>query len=760
MPDKYPYANKLPPSVRELARDLGSAKRQELMQQRSAFSGLSKAPYDIRTRAWTQHEDRKVFQAARKYGNNWAKIVTRFKDRTQNEIKNRWEYLERLAQEKGITLRSTGSSQATKIAEASALAHPTFSALSTGTPQVNANRGGALEAPPTSASNGIDLGYYLGHSSSTINQPEGFDFSKFFDQTFPTSQPTQQHLMTTQTHFPTQPSFMATPADYLSQPNNVTTQVDYASLSSFMTTQEPTTHPSVLTPQVDYLSHPNLMATGANPFYPPTQTMFGGGEFLPLMDSNGTYEMVPLMEPSKSAPQGELGVQIPAQERLIELATTIYNNPHLLELLLKIHDRCGGARRGTKRSSQADYQLVKRGRGNHPSYGGDGNLLLYQLANTDFPEELESDCDFEENESEGESDANFKASVSVEELNELMTASGDPLNASDKEEEGLFTLSLLRRIRSQQKQNLQLVLQAYALECSFRGPTSDKAEYWKTQAVRFAISSFILQLHIKRLNDFGMRYSTVAPGSSPNEFMSFLAVAGAEHIQDILDMMANPPENILCLPNDVLASRSCRSTPAIDKGRGLAYFFPDDKFAAAGSPKALVEKARQIYILCKTVLEPIFVESVLPFFFFTKNASAPSFLRPRTGKPNLNSNFSLFALALNTFADDWPSIRSHFLPVRSDRQLENRYNNMKSRRIYYHPIQTYHHQATQPLTEAEVAKLLEGVERFGKNFRRIQHRLLPKRPIFFLKKAYRDLDIRKPNSKRFLLTQSRSSPLV
>lgn len=122
-----------------------------------------------------------------------------------------------------------------------------------------------------------------------------------------------------------------------------------------------------------------------------------------------------------------------------------------------------------------------------------------------------------------------------------------------------------------------------------------------------------------------MRYSD--PLDSPqNEFISFLAVPGGDYIEDMLEMLAHPPENILSLPTDVLSSRSQSLTPTIDKSRGLAYFFPDEKFAVSGSPRALVEKAREIYILCKTVLYPIFIESFLPYFYFYKRRARNIFM--------------------------------------------------------------------------------------------------------------------------------------
>ncbi|KAJ9060119.1 hypothetical protein DSO57_1034308 [Entomophthora muscae] len=606
------------------------------------------------SRSWTQEEDKKIFQATRKHGNNWAKIVTRFTDRTQNEIKGRWEYLESLAQERGITIKKP------KTEHVFDNSHYTESLLPS-------NVGfSAAQNPSTFL---LEHPYISNSSAMLASNQLGF----LNDSTL------------AQNNFQTSAESQALHAEY----SKIIDQLL----------------------QNQLVSHSAFMPSSTNQLYSNNQGIMDKAQFQPtIQESTSATE-------DSSQQDDDLG-----EETLMSLATKIYNNPLLIELLLKLSDMCinnGRAPEPIRRPS-------KRSRGDQPAYRCDGSLLLYQLANSDFPEELEGDCDFEEGDSEYDSDGNFKSTVSVGELNELMA---DTLNSPeiDKDDDGLFTQNILRQIRLQQKQNLQLVLQSYAMECSFRGPNSKMALHWRSQA-----------LQIKELNAFGMRYSSDAFNSSQDPFLSFLAVAGAEYIEEILDILANPPENILCLPNDVLSSRSQGLNLSIDKGRGLAYFFPDDKFAVSGSPRVLVEKARIIYIICKTVLEPIFVESLLPYFFFSNKRTRSIFV---TAEDNL------LTLGLHIFSDDWASIRSHILPVRLDHQLANRFNNTKSRKVNFHPIQLYYAEATRPLTADEACILREGIKKYGKNYRLIQQKLLPKRPTFFLKRALRDQDSRKNTTK-------------
>ncbi|KAI0221689.1 hypothetical protein L0F63_000423 [Massospora cicadina] len=361
---------------------------------------------------------------------------------------------------------------------------------------------------------------------------------------------------------------------------------------------------------------------------------------------------------------------------------------------------------------------LKSGRTDH---GADN--LLYQFATEDLPDELEGDHDFINNDYDPEID-NEAPVVTNRELKELFEDSESSTNEESEKkkfrikteehqtEPPLFSTEVLSRIRSQQQQNLQLVLQAYAIECRFRGAESEKALYWK------ACTSTSLE----------------DPTFDPEDtrsFISFFTVPGADYMDAMLEAFTNPPEAIGCASGAPTKSK----TPVMSmKKRDWAVYFPEKDFIAPNSPKNVVDKARCISVLIDEIFQPIFLKRLKPFFATIKKRDRPIFTPAED---------NLFTIGLYKFGDDWASIRSHLLPPRSSRQLENRFNNLKSRRAQYTPIQQYYLRQIKPLTLKEEELLTQGVRYYGRKFRVISQRMIPNRPSFVLKKAWREMELRK-----------------
>ena len=57
---------------------------------------------DVNRTAWTPEEDALLFDLLQKYGRKWGSIVCFFQNRTQNNVKNRWNTIVRKAKSIGL----------------------------------------------------------------------------------------------------------------------------------------------------------------------------------------------------------------------------------------------------------------------------------------------------------------------------------------------------------------------------------------------------------------------------------------------------------------------------------------------------------------------------------------------------------------------------------------------------------------------------------------------------------------------------------
>ncbi|KAJ9053998.1 hypothetical protein DSO57_1019014 [Entomophthora muscae] len=743
----------LPPDIKKLVRELGHAKRSELSKSNLSLTSLSREPVSVNPMGtdWTEAQDFVLFMASKKNIEDMEKIAAMLPNRTAEQCRLRWNYLNAPPQikKKMTEPKSEPPKQPTPDQSLQALLDNSFNLTSNYSMNnfdeffKNFKPDNCLPNRPATYTPNPQPG-----PSSQLATNEDALFNELFNNGTTVPNPRIPNNLKSNNYFD--------PQNTGSLGFNVNSQFQNNPLFNAMNFETsipsgiPQTNQVYAAPQkTEQMPEATVIASQKRPHEPTLEEEVSSNNTTSVKE-----KIVEIANLLRQNPQ-----LVPVIQRLSEITSQLPREVTADELLKSVElssaaesgykqntfnssESHSYPRRGVKRPTTNSISITPQSAEATRPNNYTNDLLLYQFATQELPEEIDGDDDFVNKDYTRRRDVGDQPVVTNKELNDLFddyeSSAGEeigqqnprPKAATYKMESPLFSLEILNRIRSQQQQNLQLVLQAYAIECRFRGPESEKAVYWKSQA-----------MYIKKLNDYGqlststsLDISAIDPDDN-RAFISFLKVPGAEYMGAMLETIANPPESIMnsCHVGGPSSSKSKLPILSMRK-RDWAVYFPEKDFIAPNSPKNVVDKARIISILVDEIFMPIFDKRLKPFFTIIKKRDRPIFIPAED---------SLFTIGLYKFGDDWASIRSHLLPPRTSRQLENRFNNLKSRRAQYTPIQQYYLRQIKPLTLDEEERLTQGVRAYGRKFRIISQRMIPNRPSFVLKRAWKEMEDRK-----------------
>lgn len=725
------HKKELPPSIKELVRGLGNAKRQEIINTKPTSkitSQCSLGDFLLMGKNWTEGEDFNLFLGSNRHGEDWDTISKKIPNRTAEQCKMRWEFLITPANLKKTILETpkkreyVSSNLNTPLVPSSSNSQKLESPREI-LPQIQFPN----ISPLNNSSNPSNAEIYSNNPEAELNVPS-------------TRNAAEKNI-------PFQ--------EFSTNISNTFTDA----ISSKISFPEPKKNNTSDIPPTSSLCTPISF----------NHTDHQKNQFSIVSQNPSTEELLDKIVASYTSGKDE------AKESILAIANLLYQNPHLIPAIHLLDSLTSQHSEGTnssifsgteenntvlgKRLLPQDFNdsddglsfIIPQDNKNDSTQNNlednmDPNImdspcqnLLYRFATQDLPDELEDDGDFIHNEMGQDLEYDEKLHVTKKELQSLFEDLDDvskssttckirkPIKDEEQNKDTLFSLNILNRIRVQQQQNLQLVLQAFAIEARFRGVESEKALYWKSRA-----------LHIKRLNDYGqlqasMYSNKMEAGPQNEDFLSFYTVPGADYIDAMIEIFANPPESYNPVNTSKVMSKSRLAAAAITR-RDWIELYPESEFCAPNSPRNVVDKARCITVLINEVYDPLFTKLLQPFFTAVKKRDRPIFT-PGEDK--------LFTIGLYKFGDDWPSIRSHVLPARASRQLENRFNNLKSRRAEFNPVQQYYLRQIKPLDLKEEDLLSQGIQTYGRKFRLISQRMMPNRPSFVLKKAWREMELRK-----------------
>ncbi|ORX83000.1 hypothetical protein K493DRAFT_342084 [Basidiobolus meristosporus CBS 931.73] len=266
------------------------------------------------------------------------------------------------------------------------------------------------------------------------------------------------------------------------------------------------------------------------------------------------------------------------------------------------------------------------------------------------------------------------------------------------EEYAIFSPQQLHLLRKQQQQNLQIVVQAFVLERELRGGDSEFGMHWQSK--------------INELKDL----QSEARKTSPPEYVSFFEVVGLDYTNLLFEAPFSEEYRSKEFEMAIRKPKSKRIKIDTRNGQPAWENRVQDPIPLPISVKAALD---EFYPLLDLDLIPQIVPAL-----------------PRVRVTFHPSEDSLLLIGLKSFGDDWNTIRSHMLPSKTPSQLENRFNNLKSRRYPDNPVKEYYLQQIKPLTVEEEEILRNSVKMYGKRFKFISEKFLIHRPAFILKRAW------------------------
>ncbi|KAK9765463.1 hypothetical protein K7432_006196 [Basidiobolus ranarum] len=298
------------------------------------------------------------------------------------------------------------------------------------------------------------------------------------------------------------------------------------------------------------------------------------------------------------------------------------------------------------------------------------------------------------------------ATISKHEVEELYKEEVDELEQNriaestipSGEDYSIFSPQQLHLLRKQQQQNFQILIQAFVLERELRGNDSEFGKHWQDK--------------IHELKDL----QSEARQTSPPEYVSFFEVVGLDYTDLLFE--ASFPEEYRSKEFETAIRKPKSKRIKIDTKNGLPAWENrvQDPISLPISVKSALD---EFYPLLDLDLIPQIVPAL-----------------PRVRVTFHSSEDSLLLIGLKSFGDDWNTIRSHVLPSKTPSQLENRFNNLKSRRYPDNPVKEYYLQQIKPLTVEEEEILRNSVKIYGKRFKFISEKFLIHRPAFVLKRAW------------------------
>ncbi|RKP35318.1 hypothetical protein BJ085DRAFT_28494 [Dimargaris cristalligena] len=381
-----------------------------------------------------------------------------------------------------------------------------------------------------------------------------------------------------------------------------------------------------------------------------------------------------------------------------------------------------------------------------------------------FPEDLSDDEEYDDNplgpriESQEELRQDFACRISRQEYDGLYRdgmANADPLafpngDSEKSDSASLFSAEQMVTLRRQMQANLQIVAQALVLETVTQGQTTEVARHWQGQL------------------DSLLEYDSYALETGVDDRNSFYRIIGAPQIAaythyllyHVLEVPQPTTTTTTDLPPRFTIADPLRSAivslPSLDtsdvpqfqrdfrkpKWRKTKVKESDD--VVSGTTWELANITPMSLPACVddylTACRPIFHPDLLPRIVSSRYRSRVTFF---------NSEDNLLLFGLRFFGqDDKNSIRSHLLPTKSNRQIENRIGNLKARRVKSNPVKSFLLLQIKPFTLEEGEILRSAVGVYGKRFRTVNRKIIKHRPSFALRSAWASLSNRQPHRKR------------
>ncbi|KAJ1649266.1 hypothetical protein IWQ61_009591 [Dispira simplex] len=306
----------------------------------------------------------------------------------------------------------------------------------------------------------------------------------------------------------------------------------------------------------------------------------------------------------------------------------------------------------------------------------------------------------------------------------------------------LFTPTQMQRLRRQQLQNFQIVTQSLVMEVATQGRLTHAARHWK-----------------HRMEDM-CQFDAYAQQHSTGDLVSFFHVPGCEivtqyankYVDAIIQVQASIERNSIESAKEdsvlLLTSSEGESLQEFQREfrkprRRRAKVKETDTFqvrpvweAQPPDPLPLPGFITEFLRACI----PIFDPQCWPQILSAKYKSRVTFF---------DAEDRLLLYGLRYFGtDDYNSIRSHFLPTKSNKQIENRVANLKARQRESNPVKTFMLLQIKPFTLEEEELLRHAVKIYGRRFKIMSREVIRHRPSFALRSAWANLT-RKHNRLKF-----------